>query len=269
MRSDHSGRSPRRDSAASPGPSESYNDVQSCRQLPRPGAQVLHVRPRVGVMVGKVRKARTSAPSRRSVRRNASGLPRPQNAATGRPRSASSGAVSPSALTSSDGRCVVSITGTPGASRCDLLPQSSALSASPTWSQRVRMTRCARRRPRAARAASRAAAVAVAPGRVASISTRSRSRASRRCWKPSSSTRISLSSSSMAARARATRSAPCRCGTSGRFSSSTSASSLRPALAAVAAAEDGHAQVAAGDRSGPRIRRTASCRCRRRSGCRR
>ena len=72
----------------------------------------------------------------------------------------------------------------------------------------------------------------------------SRSRASRRCWKPSSRTSTSLSNSSTAAAARAARSGPCRCGTSGRFSSSTIASSLRPPPAAVAAAEDRHAQAA-------------------------
>ena len=116
--------------------------------LPRPAAQILDVVPRVGVMVREGPEgAHATRRGLRSVRRKASGLPMPQNAATGRSAQArSSGAVARRALTRLSGRCVVSTTAFRQRSVATRVRSVRPYSAARTWSQRVSTTTPARRR---------------------------------------------------------------------------------------------------------------------------
>ena len=140
-----------------------------------------------------------------------------------------------------------------GASRCARRRMASR-SAGASMSARERATTSARRSPvGGSRSVPRGKTWPKPNGSRASSSTMSRSRAMRRCWKASSST-IDLRSRtrSMAARAAATRSGFCKCGTSGSFCSQFQGLVVRlAAFRPVAAADhrDANAVVAepAGD----------------------
>ena len=197
---------------------------------PRPGSP--RRRPRVSVVIGERPEPDRSTPRPARVRRNPSGLPIPQNAATRRPARSLQGVDAPAASIRSSGACRASAQRSGPACRSARARIARRVGSS-TRSARERTTTPARRSdPTGSRSNPRGKIRPRPNGSRASRRTTSRSRASRRCWKPSSRTRTSLASSSSASFASATRSRPCRCGTSGRFSSRTRPSSFRPVLAA-------------------------------------
>jgi len=232
--------------------------------LPGPAAKLLaHPRVHTGDDPLNVRQATTSTPRCSSVRRKPSGLPMPQNAATGRPRSASTaicmfGCISSTAA-ARDGLDERARAARAVRPRANLRIASGRHLGSQRGQQHAASARFSP--PTGSLSRPRAAQVAVPPGLVESISTRSRSRRSLRCWKPSSRTRTSLSNSSHSDAGQGCAIRPLQMRHIGRFCSSTAPSSFH------AAGRHSPAEIATRrsscDRNGRRFPRRASCRCRR------
>ena len=255
IRSAHSGRPPRSVDAQLHQVLLRRHDEGVRGQLVGPSRRSRATSARVyGWWSGKVAEAAATRAARpASVRRNASGLPMPQNAATGRCVSRSSGSLAPIAVHQPQ-RAVDRSRRPASPGRAGRLRQRNAVER--LWCDLIAAASAARASARAqaarrlAQQAAREAGGRGPRGRSRRSARRRGRGASRRCWKPSSRTSTSLSSSSTAGCGQGDAVGPLQVRHVGQVLLEDQRLVVAAGVGAVAAAQDGDAPLAAAIEAG-------------------